>query len=57
MRCTSLLSQSRYFEYMQVYVLPIGCREVVESVGVAGKFLVEREVEKQRYKSQTVSGG
>ena len=42
---------------MQVYVLPMGCREVVESVGVAGKFLVEREVEKQRYKSQTVSRG
>ena len=28
-----LLSQSRYFKYMQVYVLPMECREVAESKG------------------------
>ena len=36
---------------MQVYVCPMGHREVIESVGVVGKFPVEHEVEKQRYKS------
>ena len=57
MHCTSLLLQSRYFEYMKVYVLPTGCREVGQSVGAVGKFLVECEVEKQRSESQTVSRG
>ena len=31
--CAGLLLQSRYFEYMQVYALPMGCREVAESKG------------------------
>ena len=33
MCCTSLLSWSRYFECMQVYVLPMDHREVAESKG------------------------
>ena len=28
--CTGILSQSRYFKYMQVYALPTGFREVSE---------------------------
>ena len=33
MHCTNLLSQSRYFECMQVYALPMDHREVAESKG------------------------
>ena len=55
--CTSLLSWSRYFKYMQIYVHPMGHREVIELVSVAGRFPVEREVKWQRYESQTVSRG
>ena len=34
MRCIGLLALSRYFEYMQVYALPTGRREVAESKGI-----------------------
>ena len=36
---------------------PTGHREVIESVGVAGKFPVEHKVKEQRYESRTVSRG
>ena len=42
---------------MQVYALPMGRREVVESVGAVGKVSSWVRSQKQRYESQTVSRG
>ena len=47
---TSFLLQSRYFECMQVYALPMECREVAESKGTVE--IVSRLTQSQRAEGQ-----